>query len=281
MSEEKINIFTLAERQAKKYPELYAEAMKRYDEDTDYCDSPFSSSPCNAREILDFYEHTNTPINIVKKYKELTHYIRESPSCSYLGSKMNYTYACKKSGTSQQREKLTRLLNLTIEILAICKEVQPTLFQNSNEMQVLNDILYNVITVFGLYNMEPSSYIKDFVNKVNGALGEERVILFCDEKADDISYTCGRAVSYIPCEANLEDPGYILVYNTTSKANDYQSFSTLEKQWKFINETKCQPSSSSSSTNGPSAAGSGALGGKRRTQRRSKKKTSKSRRWRK
>ena len=280
MSEEEIDIFTLAERQAKKYPKLYVEAMKRYDEGTDYCDSPLSSSPCKAIKILDFYG-PDTPINILKKYKELTHYIRESPSCSYLGSTMNYTYGCKKSGTSQQREKLTRLLNLTVDILAICKEVQPTLFQNSNEMQVLNDILYNVITVFGRYNMEPSSYIKDFVNKVNGALGEERVIINCNENSNDIDYTCGRAVSYIPCEANLEDPGYILVYNTTSKDSDYQSFSTLEKQWKFINETKCKPSSSSSSTNGPSAAGSGALGGKRRTHRRSKKKANKSRRWRK
>lgn len=243
------------------YPELYKAVVNYEDTDSNpigFVDLPRGANnalkhltfPINSRlkavgvweeNIIEPFLKLKTPKELLQHYLSVVKIFPEIGDCKYIsGRNYNYMNYCKGGFDS----KLQRLLDFTSDLVGFCKEKDPTLFTKSENMMLLGEIIYNVIRTYGLYQMVVKTQpLEDFKDKLNTIFGEERVFFKCND-----SYGCGRAASYIPCTGNLSDPGYILIFSTTSSASMSQDITFLMSKIQEINETKCKKPSSSNTT---------------------------------
>lgn len=257
-----IALYNITEEEGERYPHIKRLKQILYEEEKNTETDPIVGFTVEiisvANELFDDYDNSK---DLLKTYNKILGLIENLSPCKYVSGRTHrYNTSCKGS----THPRLVNLLEFTAECIGFCKEKDPTLFTDAESMELLNSILHHTIVIFGLYTLyTPSVIIEPFIKKINTILGEERVLFRCDEKGDEIEYTCARAVGMIPCEKNKENPGYILVYNTVSKTNDEPSLQQFLKEWNHINETLCKPKVSNSSS--LSSAGVTSLnGGKRK-----------------
>lgn len=299
MSNIDLVVENFSEEEQKQFPHLYTYGIA---ETQGNPENPFTydyllpgtrtqmESVAKRTELVDtVIESAETPREMLTNYLNYFKLIKSIPDCDYLRPRRYNRHQerikieCKGTFTT----KANNLLELTGDIIAYCKSKDPTLFTNSETMMLLNEILYTIVTLVGVHSLaSPEPHIKPLINKINSALGEERIKFTCGDNFAN-GYTCARAVGYIPCERDTNSPGYILVFDTVSTADSSQNMDTFFKYWRDINENLCEKKPENKNTNkstnaSGAGAGSASSGGKRKvkkTRRIPKKQKRKSRKY--
>lgn len=292
MSNLDLVVDNFTEEEKKQFPDLYKFTAEDslflgLDNDPFFYTSPeihnLQSTKIRTESVEKIVREAKTSVEMLTNFLNYFTHLKSLPGCNYItGREMNPLHGCK----GYSSEKIDNLYKVTTDIICFCKLRDPALFTNAETMMLLNNILYTILTFTGTYLLNTSSTaITTMVNKINTFLGKERIFYKC--KNGDASYTCGRAVGYIPCTENLNEPGYILIFNTVSEDNDYQDMDYYFKNVEIINKTLCEKKPENKNTNkSTNASGAGAgvatRGGKRkikRTRRLQKKQKRKSRKY--
>lgn len=257
----------LTDEEKREFPSLEKTITYSFDDDTYPMNIPTTDkSRYTPHEYIEkfhdiFNNNENSMINKLENYKDFVEEYRDNLGGGYIHTveQNKYTYAKRLGG----HPKAHALLALTADLIGFTKKRDPSLFTTREHLELLNRILYCVITLFGLFTLEsPMIYLKPFAARINRYLGETRILLNCGHtinietieensknknnvgydkffKINTRTYPCGRAVEHIPCENNPSNPGYILIYKTKGIHDDEQDFTILEENWQRVNQELC------------------------------------------